>query len=105
MTDLTGARTFDSNDPAAIAERDKQVLIRQIAADKMLREQMSFPQGRNFYWDQLAACHMFEGTGPMPAESANFFLGERNVGLRILGDLMRAAPDAFVQMLKERGNG
>lgn len=105
MADLTGARTHDLNDPQQQAEREKVALIRQIAADKLLREQMSSPQGRNYFWDQLTACHIFEGTGPMEAERANFFLGERNVGLRLMIDIMRAAPESFVQMLKERGNG
>jgi len=105
MADLNTARTFDPSDPQQVAEREKQLKIRALQQEKLLKEQLAMPAGRNYYWDQLSACHIFEGTGPMTEADANFFLGERNVGLRLLADIMRASPDALVLMLKEQGNG
>src|SRR5262245_28480978 len=105
MADLNTARTFDPSDPQQLAEREKQLKNRALQQEKLLKEQLAMPAGRNYYWDQLSACHIFEGAGPLDEASANFFLGERNVGLRLLADIMRASPDALVLMLKEQGNG
>lgn len=104
MADLNAAKSYDPSDPAQVAEREKQAQIRQLGQERMLREQLSTPAGRNFYWDQLAACHVFETISPGDEATTNYLLGERNVGLRIMSDIMRAAPESFIQMLKERGN-
>ena len=105
MTDLNASKTHDLNDAEAQAERDKVLKIRALVREKMLKEQLSQPSGRAFYWDLLSACHVFESIMPGDEATTNFLLGERNVGLRLMHEIMAAAPESFIQMLKERGNG
>ena len=57
--------------------------------------------GREWLWAQLAAAHIFETTfTPDPRHSA-FLEGERNAGLRLLGEMMQHCPEQFIQAMRE----
>ena len=62
---------------------------------------MSTPQGREWFYDLLVACHIFSDpfTGDALWEAHN--KGERNIGLRIYADIMSFSPDQFILMMRE----
>lgn len=82
--------------------REERIVRRDQLA--LLGRVMSEPSGRDYFWNLLASTHMFESSFAVDASVMAFFEGERNIGLQIQNDLMQANPDAFITMLKERGN-
>lgn len=50
----------------------------------------------------LEACHIFASSHTGNALNTAFAEGERNIGLRLLNGIMAAAPDQYVQMMRER---
>jgi hypothetical protein len=103
MTDLNRPGAYDLTDPKAVEEREKALKLRAASQDRILRELASTPHGRGYLWDRLAASHIFETIVPSDPLQMSYLLGERNIGLALLMDIMRAAPEQFVQMLKDRG--
>jgi len=65
-----------------------------------IKNVLSSRSGRRFYWRLLSFCGVFESS--FTGNSQTFFLeGKRTVGLKMLDDLNRAQPDAYVTMMKE----
>lgn len=61
---------------------------------------LSTRQGRRHYWRMLRETHMFETS--FTGNNTTFFNeGERNVGLKMMNDLMAAEPSAYLQMVRE----
>lgn len=65
---------------------------------------MSTPHGRAWYWRKLEAAHIFATDFTGEALSGAFRQGERNIGIQLHAELMRAAPDAYVLMIKENAS-
>jgi hypothetical protein len=69
---------------------------REIADMKYLLSSM---QGKRVLWRYLEECGVFRSS--MTGNSQTFFLeGRRDIGLRILSDIMEANPDAYLEMSK-----
>ena len=77
---------------AVRADRERQVTIRSV---------MDTKSGRLWFFDLLTSCHIFDSSFAMEAIAMAFKEGERNIGLQILRDLMRACPDMYVLMMRE----
>jgi len=61
---------------------------------------LAIPSGRRWVWRVLSDCGVFKSS--FTGNSTTFFNeGRRDIGLRILADVMEANPDAYVQMAKE----
>ena len=57
--------------------------------------------GRAYLWEQLEWCHVFtESYDDNPQRMAHNE-GQRSAGLRLLADIMIAAPEQFIQMMVE----
>lgn len=65
---------------------------------------MSDPQGREYLYDLLASLHIYSTSFSTDALIMAFNEGQRNVGIRLTADIVEAAPDMYLQMLKEYGN-
>lgn len=57
--------------------------------------------GRAWVWSILESCHIFATSHTANALNTAFYEGERNIGLRILNDVMAACPDQYVVMTRE----
>lgn len=62
---------------------------------------MSTRQGRLWFHDMLAACHIFSDPFTGDALMEAYSKGERNMGLGIYRDLVSHCPDLFVRMMQE----
>ena len=80
--------------------RDKQNLI-----DEGLRQIMQTPQGRAWMWSQLEFCGPFRSPFAQSADVTAFQCGQQNVGLLLLGNIMRLCPDEYLTMAKENSDG
>ena len=65
---------------------------------------MDDPAGRRWVRNTLAACHVWDTSFATNAVRMAFLEGERNQGLRLQAEVMEAAPDQFIEMLKEHGS-
>jgi len=73
--------------------------------DEYLRQSLKSRAGRDFFWRLLERCHAFEtsyqaGSFDMTA----FREGERTLGLMIIAQILRVAPEAWMQMMQERSS-
>lgn len=65
-----------------------------------VRDILATPCGRRFIWRYLSICGVFKLS--FTGNSETFFNeGQRNVGLRLMTDVMDADPTAYVLMQKE----
>lgn len=91
---------FDANDPDAIAEAEKKSALAKAKKLRVVEAIMSNEDGRSWMFDVLGnECHVFSDN-PMrdTAERNGRFEGERGVGLRLLDQIMTAAPEMFWRM-------
>ena len=65
---------------------------------------MDDPAGRRWVRNTLAACHVWDTSFATNAMRMAFLEGERNQGLRLQAEIAEAAPDQFIEMLKEHGS-
>ena len=63
---------------------------------------MSVANGRAWVLEILEQCHAFASSFTGNALQTAFAEGERNVGLRLLNDIMACCPDRYVEMMRER---
>jgi hypothetical protein len=103
-TTAVPAEPFDASDEAQVNRRKRDAGRRKKEAGDVLVNLLAKPAGRAWLWGLMAATHMFETSFVQNDPTASAFReGERNIGLRILGEVMRIAPDSFVLMMKENG--
>jgi hypothetical protein len=75
------------------AEAERRVVIFNL---------MASPGGRNWVHSILADCAIFSTTFTGEALSGAFNEGKRSVGLQLLTDVVRWAPDQYIQMMREQ---
>lgn len=94
------ANPFDANDPEAIEEAKKNAYRLKNKKLRVVETIMSNEDGRAWMFDFLGTnCHVFsENTMRDSPERNGRFEGERAVGLRVLDEVMTAAPEMFWQM-------
>ncbi len=70
--------------------------------DEFLRQMLALRQGRTYFWNLLASCGI--GRNPFSADALTmaFAAGEMNVGQRILADIIRVAPERYIEMMGEQ---
>lgn len=76
------------------AEQDRKRIAFIVAA-------MDTVQGRAWFCDFLACCHVFADPFSGDALLEAYSKGERNIGLRVYLDIVTHCPDQFVVMMKE----
>jgi len=88
------------------ARRRARKLERQIEArdDAVIQDLLRTPGGRAWTRELLERCHVFAPSYTGDAMGTAFKEGERNIGLILLQAIMHAAPEAYIQMMKEQGN-
>jgi len=74
--------------------------LNQDQVDADLRFLLSTDQGRRYIWRVLEVCGIYKSS--FTGSSETFFLeGQRNVGLKLLSDIMRVDPDSYIKMYKQ----
>lgn len=81
---------------------EKAARIADAARESTIRSICSTEAGRLYLWDRLSAAHIFSSIGPTDIATMAFAEGERNSGLQLLGDILRACPERFIEMMREK---
>lgn len=97
------ANPFDAYDPEAIEEATKAEARLKAKKLRVVESIMDNEDGRAWMHDFLGVnCHVFsENTMRDTPERNGRFEGERAVGLRVLSEVMSAAPEMFWKMRTE----
>ena len=93
---------FDANDPEVIEAAEKNNTRIKAKKLRVVKAIMSDEDGRAWMFDLLGTnCHVF-ADNPMrdTPERNGRYEGERAVGLRLLDEIMMAAPEQFWLMRK-----
>lgn len=99
-------RPYDASDEQQVHQRKRDVGRRQRAHRDVLRTVMATTQGRAWLWDFLSDCDVFGNPFAAGApDVTSFNLGQQNVGKRLMSEMLRADPKAYVQMQTENGKG
>lgn len=94
--------SYDSADPAQVNQARRKAGRRRAARLQFVKAMMDVAEGRAWIYGHLERCHIF-ATPFMQGDphATSFRCGEHNIGLRLLADIMDAAPDEYVLMVKE----
>lgn len=86
-------------DEAQVAHARRKTKERKRRAYRLMRQQLSTPDGREFVWNELQE-HGLYADAYGNAEAVFAFLGRRREGLRLLGEVMKH-PRLYLEMQRE----
>lgn len=94
----------DLSDPEKVRQRNDSIKRREDARINGLKVLLADKNGRDWLWDLIGFCGVFRTS--FTGNSETFMReGQRNVGLKIIGDLTKHSPDSLIQMMKENQDG
>lgn len=96
------AKTFDASDPEQVKQKKVDAGRRKQLDENVVKLIMGSVEGRSWMFRKLEACHIFGSSfDPNNPHITSFNEGERNVGARLLADIVSASSDLYIQMMKE----
>lgn len=96
---------IDVGDPKQVSKLKKDAKQTFYQRKETIRKMMSDEQVRNWFYELLLLCQI--GRNPFSSDPLLMAhsCGEMNIGLRIRSDIETAAPELYLQMMKENDNG
>lgn len=88
----------DENQVRQGKQKDQRTKEREIDDLKGL---LSTPGGRRFLWRYIEFCGIFESSFSSSGSEMFFLEGQRNVGLKLIKEIMEADANAYIVMMKE----
>ena len=102
----TQPELFDASDEVAVRERRSKAGVKRVSDEEFLRDMLKARAARDWFWRFLERCHIFEVSWVQGSfDATSFREGERSVGNRILSEITRASPDAYLTMINEHKKG
>lgn len=92
---------YDAGDESAVKVRRGRARLVDDQALEDLRALLREKQGRRFLWGLLARCDIYHQSFSGDVNWSLFNEGKRSVGLRLLKDIIAAAPGDYALMVKE----
>lgn len=81
-----------------IEDRDKRRKDQELSD---LKKVLSFVEGRRLMWRVLDEAGVFRSTFNSNALNMAFMEGNRNIGLVLFNEILKASPNSFTQMQRE----
>lgn len=103
---LDSKPVHDASDKEQVDKQKRDAGRRKKQAEQVVKQLMTTPGGRQWVWQLLERGHLYETsfTAGDPMATA-FREGERNATLRVLADVIKAAPELYLLAMKENGRG
>lgn len=98
-------KPYDASDEVAVRQRTLAAKRREKDDRDIIAGLLGTPNGRRWFGDILASCHIYSTSFDHDLSVMAFREGERNVGLRLLSLASSASPESVLAMLKERADG
>lgn len=98
----TLAVPYDTADPKQVNNARKAEARHRRTRLNVVAGLMDLKEGRAWMYGTLEACHIYQSPFFQgDPHNTSFRCGEHNVGLRLLADVMAAAPKQYVTMCEE----
>ena len=92
---------YNAGDEEQVKERKLQGRFNRKRKLAVVKELMGTADGRTFVHEFLGLCHLYVAVAGPDTHMTYFKDGERNVGLRLVNDLLEASPELYLKMLQE----
>jgi hypothetical protein len=102
---MSEQKPYDASDEDAVSQRKKAAKRREDERLGALKAIMSHANGRAYVYWLLTSCHVYHTSFSSNALTMARSEGERNIGLLVLADLTKTAPDEYLAMIKENQDG
>ena len=93
---------YDAGNRKDVREAEKRARLAEQQRREIVTGIMSVAPGRSWMCDILESCHIFATSYNDIPYRMSFMEGQREVGIRLLTDIMGACPDNYVLMMRER---
>ena len=93
---------YDASSRKDVRAAQKQARLAEQQRREIVNGIMSVEPGRRWMCDILEVCHIFATSYSDVGLRMSFMEGQREVGLRLLMDIMQSCPDQYIQMMRER---
>ena len=93
---------YDPTNRKDVKTAQKQAKVADQQRKEIVNGIMSVEPGRRWICDLLELCHIFATSFSNSSLLMSFMEGQREIGLRLLMDIMSACPDQYVTMMRER---
>jgi hypothetical protein len=92
---------FNAANRADVRRAEKAAKLAETNRKAVLVALGDTPQGRQYFWDTLAECHIFETTFNDDPGRMAYLEGQRSRGIALLMDIIQFCPDQFIQAMRE----
>ena len=96
------SESYDTSDKEQVNKARKRDARTRADRLEFVEAAMTTPQGRAWFYDLLARCHVvrtpFSANDPY---GTAFKCGEQNIGLQILDDIQTVSSDTYLTMITE----
>lgn len=89
-----------ADNPSIVAKREKAAATAAKHRKNFLISAMRTVEGREFLYDLLARCHVFQTSFASDPHLTAFRCGEHNVGLMLTAELIAASETGYLEVLK-----
>lgn len=93
---------YDASNRRDVKALERQAKLADQQRKEIMNGLMSVEAGRRWMCDLLETCHVFATSFSDVGLRMAFMEGQREVGIRLLTDIMGACPDQYVTMMRER---
>ena len=93
---------YDPTNRRDVKTAQKQAKVADQQRREIVNGIMSVGPGRRWICDLLETCHIFATSYSDVGLRMAFLEGQREIGIRLLMDIMASCPDQYVTMMRER---
>lgn len=100
--EIEAEKPYDASDPEAVNTARRRAGRKKFDALRVVHALMQHKDGRKWIYSKLEACHIF--STPFEKgypDASSFRMGEQNIGLQFLAEVVSAAPEQYVLMCQE----
>lgn len=98
------SRRRNAADEGQVQEATRDAKLRRERELNDLRSVLNTIEGRRFLWRILEFCGLYKTS--FTGSSETFFLeGQRNVGIKLITEIIETEPEAYLLMMKEHRKG
>ena len=97
-------KPYNAGDEAQVKDRVKKSKLRELQRKEGLGRIMDSLEGRMWMWALLEVCGIYHTSFSENALTMAFAEGRRDIGLRIVADIIKISPAQYARMVEENQN-
>lgn len=90
------------SDEKQVARAEEKEERRKETFKEDLKSILKTPQGRRVMWNYISLCGLFRSTFSENSGLMYFAAGQKNIGAKIIDDIVKTDPETFMLMMKEQ---